>query len=212
MTEINYGLLPRSSAFDHMMQNTRYTNWQGEALAVEQGFDASVEWLTQNREDAAAIYLVGNGGSAAVASHTITDFVNVCRLRAFTLHDSALITCMANDFGYDQAFKRIIQTVFKKGDILIAISSSGKSANICNAASMAKSLGNKVITLSGFHHDNPLRKLGDINFWLDSSDYGLVEIGHLFLLHNLADRIQAALKRDNASNPLLSAKVLSQTA
>ena len=75
-------------------------------------------------------------------------------------------------------------------DALIAISSSGQSANIRNAAAEMRKLGGKVLTLSGFKGDNPLRALGHINFWVASTDYGMVEIGHQFMLHNLADRIR----------------------
>ena len=79
----------------------------------------------------------------------------------------------------------------KPGDALVAISSSGKSPNICNAAAQVRGSGGTVITLSGFASDNPLRRLGDINIWLDSTDYGFVEIGHQFVLHNVADRFGA---------------------
>lgn len=204
MTEKNYELLARNNEFASVIKNTVYTTINGEIHHLEGGFTKLVELLTVNRDKGGAVYLVGNGGSAAVASHTITDFANVCKLRAFTLHDSALITCMSNDFGYDQAFKRLISTFFKKNDILIAISSSGKSANICNAAKMAKSLDATVITFSGFSPDNPLRKLGHLNFWLDSSDYGMVEVGHLFLLHNIADRIGYELTKDKIVEEPLS--------
>lgn len=192
----NYAVLARNEEFSTVIKNTIYTTLTGEINNLEEGFVKLVELLTINREKGRAVYLIGNGGSSAVASHAITDFVNVCQLRAFTLHESSLITCMSNDFGYDQAFKRILDTIFRKNDILIAISSSGKSANICNAAKLAKYLGGTVITLSGFNHDNALRQLGHLNFWLDSNDYGLVEIGHLFLLHNLADRLAWELKKE----------------
>lgn len=192
MLDKHFELCTRSLVFDDIMQTTSCTNAQGEALELEQGIHQILTLFTERRADS-TFYLIGNGGSAAVASHAVTDFMNVCQLRAFTLHESALITCMANDFGYDQAYKRLLKTVLRKNDVLIAISSSGKSPNICNAAKMAKSLGNIVITLSGFQTNNPLRQLGDFNFWLDSCDYGLVEIGHLFLLHNLADRDREAI-------------------
>jgi D-sedoheptulose 7-phosphate isomerase len=66
------------------------------------------------------------GGSAAVASHSVTDFVNVAGLRAMTLHESSLITCMANDYGYENAFARILSTLARPKDMLIGISSSGQ--------------------------------------------------------------------------------------
>jgi len=74
--------------------------------------------------------------------------------------------------------------------MLISISSSGKSKNIRNAAAKMRELGGTVITLSGFDQNNPLRQLGDVNVWLDSHDYGFVEIGHQFVLHNMADRLR----------------------
>ena len=95
---------------------------------------------------------------------------------------------MANDYGYENAFARLVKQMAKPGDALVAISSSGRSLNIRNAAVEATASGCTVITLSGFAADNPLRALGDINVWLGSSDYGFVEIGHQFVLHNVADR------------------------
>lgn len=198
MSEANYQLCARSVAFNEVIHQTQYTNGKGESFPIETGFAALLEACDETRKQLGSIYLIGNGGSAAVASHALTDFVNVGRMRAFVLHDSALLTCMANDFGYDQAFKRVVNTVFKKHDLLIAISSSGKSINICNAAKIARTLGGCVVTLSGFASDNPLRQLGDLNYWLDSKDYGLVEIGHLFLLHNLADRMGQWLGRQDS--------------
>ena len=149
-----------------------------------------VQSLEKLRSTAGHLYLVGNGGSAGVASHAATDFLNSGKLRASTLHDPSLMTCMSNDYGYDLAFARILATVAGSNDMLFAISSSGQSANIRNAAIEMCKLGGSVVTLTGFRRDNPLRSLGDLNIWLDSDDYGMVEIGHQFVLHNLADRIR----------------------
>ena len=97
---------------------------------------------------------------------------------------------MANDYGYENAFARILYTLAQPGDALIAISSSGKSPNICNAAAKVRELGGSIVTLSGFAPDNPLRALGNLNIWLDARDYGMVEIGHQFVLHNIADHLR----------------------
>ena len=78
-------------------------------------------------------------------------------------------------------------------DILIAISSSGQSRNIVNAVAVAKKNGATVITLSGFQDNNPLRQIGHYNLWLNSKDYGQVEIGHAFILHYLTDRLRECL-------------------
>jgi D-sedoheptulose 7-phosphate isomerase len=189
MTMKNLKLTARGTEFDTLIANTRCTNIYGENEDTEESMEHLVKLMVSNNEKGGTIYLVGNGGSAAVASHALTDFVNACHLRSFTLHESSLITCMANDFGYEEAFKRILKSVMCEYDMLIAISSSGKSPNIHNAVDMAKNKGCHVVTLSGFQPDNKLSKMGNLNFWLDSSDYGLVEIGHLFILHNVADRI-----------------------
>jgi D-sedoheptulose 7-phosphate isomerase len=100
---------------------------------------------------------------------------------------------MANDFGYENAFARMLSQLLNQGDMLIVISSSGNSMNMRNAAKIAKEKGAYVITFTGFSADNPLRHLGNTNIWLESDDYGFVEIGHQFILHNIADRFNEKL-------------------
>ena len=181
----------RLSELQSTIASMQATDASEDLLESEGAILRILDMLQDLRRRHGSLYLVGNGGSAAVASHSVTDFVNVGQLRATTLHDASLITCMANDFGYENAFARVLSTLARPGDALIAISSSGKSPNICNAAAKVGELGGIVITLSGFAPDNPLRVLGNINIWLDSRDYGMVEIGHLFALHNVADRLSA---------------------
>ena len=98
---------------------------------------------------------------------------------------------MSNDYGYENSFSESLSTLAREKDLLIAVSSSGRSPNIHNAVKSVKKVGGEVITLSGFGHDNPLRSMGDLNIWLDSTSYGLVEIGHLFYLHYLSGRLQS---------------------
>lgn len=174
--------------FGALIERSEITGKEGASLGVEPGILAVMQILAQARDSRGCVYIIGNGGSAGVASHAVIDFVNVAKLRAFTLHDPALLTCMANDYGYENAFARMLAQMAKPGDALIAISSSGNSMNIRNAAIQMKNNGGAVITLSGFSGDNPLRLLGDINIWIDSRDYGFVEIGHQFILHNMSDR------------------------
>jgi D-sedoheptulose 7-phosphate isomerase len=183
----------RGAEFQRVVANTEATDQAGKRADTEAAMAGLVARLKELRAAGGRLYLVGNGGSAGVAAHAVTDFLNVAKLRATTLHEPSLLTCMANDFGYEVAFARVVATLAGPGDMLIAISSSGNSANIRNAATEMSKLGGKVLTLSGFKRDNPLRALGDINLWLDSTDYGMVEIGHQFLLHNLADRIRVGM-------------------
>lgn len=198
MLTANFGLIERINQFHSVLSQCVCSDRNGNIQETEKTVLHLIDQLQYNHGQGNALYLIGNGGSASIASHSLTDFLNVCRLRAFTLHDSSLITCMANDFGYENAFGRILDTVMRPQDVLIAISSSGKSMNICNAAKVATNKGGIVVTLSGFQPDNPLRKLGDINFWLNSCDYGIVEIGHQFILHNVADRIGQNMKKNRA--------------
>lgn len=158
-----------------------------QAVSVDNAMSAVLDRLQRVRQAGGAVLIIGNGGSAAVAAHIQNDLVNKGRLRAQVLHEPSLMTCMSNDYGYDAAFARLVELYARRGDLLIAISSSGKSANILAAVNAARVAQAEVVTLSGFGTDNPLRLAGDINFWSPSADYGEVEISHLFLLHCMAD-------------------------
>lgn len=190
--EDDLGLIGRLEVFGRLMRTSTVTGRGGCVLDLEEGVEATLDLMDAARDTGSAVYIVGNGGSASIASHMANDFVNVGGLRCFTIHDSSILTCMANDYGYEQVYARQLQTLARPGDVLIAISSSGSSRNIRAASDAARSQGASVVTLSGFSAENPLRSQGDVNFWISSTDYGIVEIGHLFILHNLADRMRVA--------------------
>ena len=133
------------------------------------------------------VIIIGNGGSAAIAAHTANDLINMGHVSALSLSNPAELTCMANDYGYENAYMRLIDVHAKKGDILIGISSSGKSKNILKAVDCAKEIGCYIWTLSGFDQDNPLRELGDLNLYVPSHQYGQVELCHQIILHMLTD-------------------------
>ncbi|MCP4951258.1 MAG: SIS domain-containing protein, partial [Proteobacteria bacterium] len=120
--------------------------------------------------------LVGNGGSAAMASHVAVDFVKAAGVRAINFNEADLITCLANDFGYAHWVEKALDYYADEGDTIILISSSGQSENILNGARKALSKKLNLVTLSGFRPDNPLRNLGDINCWVDSTSYNHVEM------------------------------------
>lgn len=189
----NMSLVARTDQFRELMERCVIAGREGDVYELEPGIEILCDRLIEARKTGRNLYLVGNGGSAGVASHAATDFFNVAKLRAVTLHECSMLTCMANDFGYENAFARMLAQMINPGDVVIVISSSGKSMNIRNAAMQAAKSGGFVVTLSGFSQDNPLRLMGDINIWLDSCDYGLVEIGHQFILHNISDRFGSGL-------------------
>ena len=96
------------------------------------------------------IFLIGNGGSAAIAEHMAVDFTKNAGLRAMAVSGSPLLTTFSNDFGYEMVYQKAIEYFANKGDILIAISSSGASKNILNGCNAAKNKKMEVITFSGF--------------------------------------------------------------
>jgi D-sedoheptulose 7-phosphate isomerase len=135
------------------------------------------------------LIFVGNGGSAAIASHMATDYSKNGDIRSLALNDSSMLTCLGNDLGYERIFAKQIELHARPGDLVIAISSSGRSANILNAVRAARAAKCGVVTFTGFTPDNPLRHLGDINFYIASDRYGFVEIGHLTICHAILDFI-----------------------
>jgi D-sedoheptulose 7-phosphate isomerase len=134
-----------------------------------------------------SIYFIGNGGSAAICSHMAEDYSKTGMLKSRSFNDSALLTCLANDYSYSDMFKKAIEMYCDANDVLVAISSSGKSENILNAVDEAIKKKMKTITLSGFSKDNPLRKKGNINFYVNSSSYRITEILHDYILHTILD-------------------------
>jgi D-sedoheptulose 7-phosphate isomerase len=137
------------------------------------------------------IYIVGNGGSAATASHMANDLSGGLKLRDIRNFDveslsdnSSVCTAIANDIGYENIFYAQIKDKITSNDILIAISCSGNSENIIRAVEYAKERKTTVIGLTGFS-GGKLKQLSDINYHIDSEngEYGLVEDLHMILDH-----------------------------
>lgn len=137
------------------------------------------------------VILVGNGGSAAMASHVAVDLTKVAGVRAVNFNEADLITCLANDYGYEHWVEKALEFYADPGDLIVLISSSGKSSNIVNGAIKARQMKLSLITFTGFTADNPLRKIGDLNFWADSQAYNVVEMTHQVWLLALVDKLAA---------------------
>ena len=134
--------------------------------------------------------IVGNGGSAAIASHFSVDLTKNASVRCINFNEADLITCFANDYGFDDWIKHAVRFFGDEGDIFIAISSSGKSKDIINGCISAKENNfSKIVTFSGFDQNNPLKKFGDLNFWVDSKAYNFLENIHQFWLLAVVDLI-----------------------
>ena len=170
-----------------LLHSTLVTTQEGAPLTLEQG----VDWMRQAARETHAcgnkIIFIGNGGSAGISSHMAIDYSKNGGLRATAFNDPAALTCLGNDLGYEQVFAKQLELHLRSGDLLVAISSSGRSANILNAAAVARSGGARIVTFSGFAADNALRRAGDVNFYVGSSEYGFVEVAHLSLCHAVLD-------------------------
>ena len=145
-------------------------------------------WVdAQNRGN--KVIFAGNGASAAMASHCAVDLTKSAGVRAINFNEADLITCFANDYGYEEWMAKAVEFYGNEGDVLVLISSSGRSKNVLQAAEKAKQMGIEVITLSGFEEDNPLRQAGSINLWVDSRAYNIVEMTHHIWLLAVVDMI-----------------------
>lgn len=166
---------------------TKAATAAGETLPLDAAIDRAIAWAQEAHDAGNKIMIVGNGGSAGIASHTAIDFSKNANLRALAFNDSSALTCLGNDFGYEHVFAKQIEFHGKPHDLLIAISSSGGSPNILNAVAAARARNIRAVTFSGFKADNPLRRSGDLNFYVPASEYGFVEMAHQALLHALLD-------------------------
>lgn len=135
------------------------------------------------------IILLGNGGSNAISSHMAEDYTKALKKKAIAFTDGARLTCYANDYGYENAFKQYLSEFSTTNSLVILISSSGNSKNILNCAQYCLENNIEYITLSGFDENNALRNKYTegalLDFWVDSKDYGVVECVHEIILHSV---------------------------
>jgi D-sedoheptulose 7-phosphate isomerase len=164
------------------------TDRTGAALPTADGV---AQWVSMTRgahDGGGYLYIVGNGGSAGMASHMAADACKNGHLRAMSFSDIALLTATANDLAYDQVFSLPLERLARPGDLLIAISSSGNSPNIVRALETSRTIGLRAVTLTGMGADNRARTLGDLNFYVPLSRYGWTESAHQVILHYWFDQ------------------------
>jgi len=163
------------------------TGVQGRILDRAEAYERALEIALEATERGGKLMFIGNGGSAGIASHMAIDFSKNGGMAAMCFNDAAALTCLGNDFGYEEVFAKQLEFHARRGDVLFAISSSGSSPNILRAVEVAREIGCRVITVSGFRADNPLRTLGEVNFHVGVSEYGIVEVAHTALIHAVVD-------------------------
>ena len=137
------------------------------------------------------ILIFGNGGSAAISSHVSVDLTKNAGIKCVNFNEADLITCFSNDYGYENWINKAIEFYASTGDILILVSVSGNSPNVVKAARLAKKHGiKKIITLTGSKNkNNSLKRCGDVNIWINSKSYNMVENAHHFILLMITDSI-----------------------
>ena len=168
--------------FNNEIKNTLPTLQIDEAVKI-------INHFKNVRLNNGKVIIAGNGGSAAMASHVSVDLTKAANVRSVTFNESDLITCFGNDFGYENWVSKAIEYYYYPNDIVILISSSGQSENIVNAAKKSLDLKLPLITLSGFSEKNPLKSIGDINLWVNSKSYNIVEMTHHIWLVSLIDAL-----------------------
>lgn len=184
LNEISY-IRTYSTLISQVVQATKVTV-EGKPRHLSLALDDMLTAFRSAHEKGYKVILVGNGGSSAICSHLAIDFCKNGGVRAISLNDFPSLTCLSNDFGYDEVFAKQIEYHARPGDCLVCISTGGKSRNILNAISAFKGMGGlETFTFTGMNPDNQLRTLGKTNFYSPSNDYGIVEIAHMTLLHSL---------------------------
>lgn len=158
------------------------------ASALDEAYRVITSAVNENRR----VFVAGNGGSAAVASHLCCDWTKgthspgLSPLRTHSLASNVpMLTAIANDFGYDTVFSRQLELLANAGDVLLLISSSGNSPNIVSAMDAAKTMGITTVGLTGFS-GGALAQRADVSLHIPYANYGLVEDCHQILMHTFA--------------------------
>lgn len=170
-----------------ILKSCQFTDSQKKSMTMELACVQVVQQLRTVRDRRKKVLLVGNGGSSAIVSHMANDLSKCDRIRAVVCTEPSLLTALTNDEGYESAYSMQVDLHGDKEDFLVAVSSSGESENILAAVAAARRRGMGVVTLSGFKPSNSLRTLGDVNLYVDSLSYGMVELAHSIFCHYLTD-------------------------
>lgn len=183
-------------ALERCLRDIQVTDQKDRVFETGEGIERAAMLIKTQTSAGHKIIFVGNGASATISSHQATDYWKNGGMRAIAFNDAALLTCISNDFGYRHVFEKPIEMFADKGDVLVAISSSGQSENILRGVEAAKKKGCEVLTLSGFAADNPLRGEGSVNFYVSSDSYGHVEVVHHAICHCILDTIIEYYEKD----------------
>jgi D-sedoheptulose 7-phosphate isomerase len=157
-------------------------------VPAQEGFARWVSMTHAVQQRDGQLFIVGNGGSAAMASHMVTDAIAIGHLRANALNDATMLTATANDLSFDQTFALQLECLARAGDLVIAVSQSGNSSNIVRAVETCRPRQIRTVTLSAMRPDNRCRAAGDLNFYVPLGRYGLAQSAHQIVLHYWFDQ------------------------
>jgi len=173
---------------DKIFFNNYFSDLTNKIISVDlKKLEKFKQLIKQTNKNKNKVIIVGNGGSAAMASHVSVDLTKVAKVRCINFNESDLITCFANDYGYENWVSKSLEAYADKNDLVILISSSGTSKNIIKAAKKALEMKLKLVTFSGFKKNNKLNQYGNLNFWVNSASYNKVEMTHHIWLLALVD-------------------------
>lgn len=181
-----------------LIEKLETTSIQKDAVTCRnynEGIGFLVDTFTIHKKKGSQLFFIGNGGSSAIASHMTADFMKNGCMKTYGLYDSAVTTCIGNDYGYEYIFSKPMELLLQQGDLVVAVSSSGNSSSILNAIAVAKEKRAEVITFTGFQENNKARQMGNINVYVPSGKYGIVESIHNLILQQIVDVI---MERDGA--------------
>jgi len=166
---------PRRFASEYLSRQIELLNDLRMNTAMVQAF---YEFLHGLRQQQGSLFVYGNGGSNAIASHIAVDYTKQGGLKTYSFNDVSTLSCYANDFGWDQAVARGITMSPCKPDAVMLISSSGSSINVVNAAKHCRANNIPLLSMTGFDDANPLKGLSDLSYWVDSKAYNVIENTH----------------------------------
>jgi D-sedoheptulose 7-phosphate isomerase len=170
------------------LRNLIVSDAAGAEIPAQEGFARWVAMTRSMQQRDGQLFIVGNGGSAAMASHMVTDAIALAHLRANALNDPTMITAAANDLSFEQTFALQLEHLARTGDLVIAISQSGHSPNIVRAVEASHARGIPTVTLTSMRPDNRCRAAGDLNFFVPLTRYGLAQSAHQIVLHYWFDQ------------------------
>ena len=175
------------NSLHNILTQAEVTDSNSERVDTTTAINKIIVMLEDVRDARAKTIFIGNGGSAAIASHMAIDYSKNGRLPSLAFNDGAALTCLGNDLGFERVFSEQVKLHSRPGDLVFAISSSGASPNILAAVRQAQESDCHVVTLSGFSPENPLRQEGLLNWYVNSYEYGFVELSHFFICHLILD-------------------------